>query len=62
MYGTSRKIGVGFNYLRVLGGVPQHDWRRWYALARRLTRLRTNRRPWEKLPASAVEAMREYRR
>ena len=61
-YGTGRKTGVGFNAPLVSGGRRQYDWRRWYDLARRLTRLRTNIKPWVKLPASAVEVMREYRR
>jgi hypothetical protein len=59
---AGRKIGVGFNAPLVLNGRCQHDWRRWYDLARRLTRLRANRKPWMKLPVSVVEAMREYRR
>jgi hypothetical protein len=59
---SKRKIGVGFNHPMVLDGRCRHDWHRWYALARRLTRLRINRKPWMKLPSSMVEAMREYRR
>lgn len=59
---AGRKIGVGFNHPRVLDGQRRRDWHRWYDLARRLTRLRTNRKPWDRLPASAIEAMREYRR
>jgi hypothetical protein len=61
VYGTARKSGVGFNAPLILEGRQQRDWRRWYDFARQLTRLR-NRRPWVRLPASTVEAMREYRK
>jgi hypothetical protein len=61
-YGTSRKIGVGFNHPRVLGGAMQFDWRRTWDFARRLTRLKRphrKSRPWHQpLSASVVETHR----
>ncbi len=62
MYGTQRKVGVGFNAPLVLDGRMRHDWRKRYDFMRRLTRLPA-RRPWRiALPASLVEALRQYAR
>jgi len=59
-----RKVGVGFNQLRVLRHLT--DWRDYYDFMRRMTRLPrgTQRRPWWQGPvaASAVEMMRIMRR
>ncbi len=63
MYGTERKVGVGFNAPLVLGRRRQHDWRNRYDFMRRLTRFRNDGRldaPWLPRPASLVEALRQY--
>ena len=56
-----RKVGIGFNAPRVLGGRLQHDYRRRWDLMRRLTRLdrRGNGPRWQ-LAASVVEMSRRY--
>ena len=60
-----RKIGVGFNQPRVLGGQQQRwgDWRVRWAFTKRLTRLvrggtRRSRRRSKVFAASAVETHR----
>jgi hypothetical protein len=57
-----RKVGVGFNHPMVLGGRCQHDWRKFYAFARRLTGIRAKRRHWQTVPGGLVETLRTYRR
>lgn len=57
-YGTNRKIGVGFNYPRVLGGQLQYDWRRYYALMRRVVRKRSR---FGRSPSSLIQALGEFR-
>lgn len=57
-----RKIGVGFNHPRVLGGRMQLDYRRRWDLMRRMTRLvRVRQVRWqEPLAASVLETSRRY--
>jgi hypothetical protein len=61
-YGTGRKVGVGFNHDRVLGGTLQFDHERVWETAREMTRLPRPPemcRPWRRpLAASAVEMHR----
>ena len=57
-YGTNRKTGVGFNHPRVLDGRLQYDYRRYYALMRRIVRQRSRFGP---PPSSVTQALREYR-
>jgi hypothetical protein len=59
-YGTGRKIGVGFNYPRVLSRRPM-PLHKWYDFARHMARLKRNAgipRWGGQLAPSAVEYMR----
>lgn len=59
---AGRKIGVGFNQPRIIGGRMQFEWQRRYALMRRLTRLQRVRRfVWQQPVAwSVTETSRRY--
>ncbi len=63
MYGTQRKIGVGFNHPLVLGGKLRFDWRQRMNLMRRMVRMQRRRHPWDHPQvASVVEMSRRYMR
>ena len=63
MYGTQRKIGVGFNAPRVLDGRLRGDYRKRWEMMRRMVRLRPMRHPWDRVEVdSAVEMSRRYMR
>ena len=61
---SGRKVGVGFNHPRVLGGRMQFDYRRRWDLMRRLTRLERGKKRqfrWQRPVAmSVVETARLY--
>lgn len=59
---AGRKVGVGFNHVRVVGGVMQCGYRNRWRLMRALVRLRRNPQGWIDRPmaASAVDASRKY--
>lgn len=56
-YGTSRKVGVGFNYDRVLNGSLREDWRKSYRLSRRLVRFHRSHFRFNAIPSSVVAAL-----
>lgn len=60
---AGRKIGVGFNQPRVLGGRMRHDREGFWRMMRALTRLRREKRfGWQRPVAhSVIETARRFR-